>query len=164
MARRDHRLPSDPTPPLPLPVRFNARYRAFDTWLRGHPAILAGVCLALVVAITLVRTFPLTALQPLGGVALLAAAAAAMGLAALGPLGGLAAALWAVWSPLGDLVLAWLIGIAPSSPAAATIVAPAALFLILAGSSWWLARRHGWDLRGSFALALSLALCLAPLR
>jgi hypothetical protein len=34
---------------------------------------------------------------------------------------------------------------------------------MLAGTNWWFARRHGWDLRGSFAITLSLALCLAPM-
>ncbi len=164
MARPDHRQPAAAAPPLPLPARFNARYRRFDSWLRGRPAILGATCIVLIIATTLVRTFPLTALLPLGGMAMLAAAALALGFAALGPLGALATALWAVWSPLGDLTLGWLLGVAPSAPVAATIAAPAALFVALAGANWWFARRHGWDLRGSFAVALSLALSLAPLR
>ncbi len=161
--RRDHRQVSEPAPPMPLPVRFNARYRGFDAWLRRHPVLLAGCALALIAGITLARTFPLTAFLPLGGIAVLAAVALALGLFTLGPLAGLAAALWAAWSPLGDLALARLLDVAAPPPPLATIAGPVGLFLLLAGASVWSARRHGWDLRGSFAVALSLALGLAPM-
>lgn len=161
--RRDHRQISEPAPRLPLPVRFNALYRRVDRWLRGHPKILAFASLALIIAITLTRTFPLTALLPLGGTAVLVALALALGFVTLGPLGGPAMALWAAWSPLGEIVLAKLLGVVQPAPAIAAIAAPVALFLMLAGTNWWFVRRHGWDLRGSFAVTLCLALCLAPM-
>lgn len=162
--RRDHRQTSEPgqAPPLPLPVRFNARYRAIDGWLRRRPALLWPAAVAVVIGLTLARTFPLTALLPLGGIAMLTAAGLALGLSTLGLLGGLSLAAWAAWSPLGDLALARLVGATAAVPATATIVAPVALFLLLAGAAWWLARRHGWDLRGSFAVILAIALALAP--
>lgn len=163
MARqRDRRQAAEPTQ-RPLPVRFNARYRGFDAWLRAHPPVLGGAALMLAAGITLARTFPLTAPLALGGIALLICAALALGLFTLGPLGALAMAMWTAWSPLAELALARLVGVPAAPPAIATIAAPLALFLLLAGANWWFARRHGWDLRGSFAVSLAIALCLAPM-
>jgi len=169
--RRDHghaqaRAPARSAPaqpsPLPAPVRFNAAYRRFDGWLRRRPALLAVLTLVLVAGITLVRTFPLTAGPALGAIALLTAVGLALGFATLGVLGAVAAAGWIAFSGLGDKVLAWTIGIDAPQAAIAPIAAPIALFLFLSASSWWTARRHGWDLRGSFAAALAIAFALAP--
>lgn len=161
--RRDLGQPAEPAEQQPLPVRFNARYRSVDAWLRGRPLVLGGAALVLVIAITLTRTFPLTALLPLGGIAMLVAVALGLGLFTLGPLAGLAVALWAPWSPLGDTLLRRTLGLAPPPAVMATIAAPVALFVLLAATNWWFARRHGWDLRGSFAVSLALALGLAPM-
>ncbi len=165
--RRDHshtpaRAPARPAQPLPAPVRFNAAYRRFDGWLRRRPALLAVLAMVLIAGITLVRTFPLTAGPALGAVALLTAAGLALGFATLGALGAAAAAGWIAFAGPGDKVLAWSIGIDAPPAAIAPIAAPIALFLFLSASSWWAARRHGWDLRGSFAAALAIAFALAP--
>ncbi len=154
--------PRQPTPPLPAPVRFNAAYRRLDAGLRRRPALLAVAALAVTVGITLARTFPLTAAAPLGGIAVLTLVGLVLGFVALGPLGAAAVAGWIAFSGLGDRMLAWTIGADAPQMVVATIAAPVALFLFLSAASWWTARHQGWDLRGSFAVALAVALALAP--